>query len=396
MEKKNIAIIIQKLCGGGAERTAANLSILLSRNYNVHLIVFDGRNIKYPYAGILHDLSLYPSKYKIGQVITLSRRVVAIKRIKRKYNITSSISFMNGANIVNILSNCGEKIITSVRIQMSVAMANKSCIIKKIRSIEMFLIAKKSNYIVALSQGVNDDLVENFGIDKNKVITIYNPCDGELLRKKAEIHFNDVDKMVEQSITTMGRLINQKGQWHLIRAFTRVVEIEPHAKLYILGEGPLEGYLKDLTYSLNLKNNVEFLGYVEAPHAFIMKSKVFVFPSLYEGLGNVLLEAMACGTPCIASDCYSGPREIIEPGTKVSGKLPGVLFGQYGILTSVGEKKEVAAQKPLSKDEYELAEAILKVLLDKKCREHYSEMSLIRSKDFLPKVIERQWHALLG
>lgn len=393
MDKKSIAIIIQKLNGGGAERTASNLSLFFCEKYDVHLIVFDGREIKYPYEGTLHDLKLYPAGNKIGQISTLFRRARAVKKIKRECKVVASISLMDGANVVNVLSSTGEKIITSVRIQMSKSRF-KSGLKKIINKKKMTWIGKRSEYVVALSQGVNDDLVNNFGINKEKVVTIYNPCDGEMLKKKAEVHQKDAKQMVDLCITTMGRFTEQKGQWHLIRAFSEVVKELPEAKLYILGDGPLEEKLKTLTKDLGLEDNVVFLGFVEAPHAYIMNSKAFVFPSLFEGLGNVLLEAMACGTPCIATDCYSGPREIIAPGTKVVEQLDKIEEGAYGILTSVGKEVIFSATEPITIDEEQLAIAIKKVLTNEEYRKELSELSIKRSKDFLPDVVTEQWNAL--
>ena len=164
---------------------------------------------------------------------------------------------------------------------------------------------------------------------------------------------------MEYSVSTMGRLTEQKGQWHLIRAFKKVVEEIPDAKLYIFGQGILEEKLKKLAADLNIANNVEFMGFVEAPHAYITKSKVFAFPSLYEGLGNVLLEAMACGVACVAADCYSGPREVMAPGTKVLENLDDVEYAEYGILVSVGNNEHCNPDDPLTKDEEQLSKAIV-------------------------------------
>ena len=75
---KKIAIIIQNLNGGGAERTAANLSLYFSEKYEVHLIVFDGRIISYPHGGMLHDLKVYPSKSKVQKAINVIRRVTML------------------------------------------------------------------------------------------------------------------------------------------------------------------------------------------------------------------------------------------------------------------------------------------------------------------------------
>ena len=392
--KKNVAIIIQKLHGGGAERTASNLSLLLCDKYNVHLIVFDGSEIKYPYAGKLHDLKMPPVSGSLGKLKNMMARVKAIKKRKTEEKIDVSISLMMGANLVNVLSKCGEKTITSVRNQMSLAVA-KTRAQKSLNEMQMRFIAKRSDNVVALSKGVEEDLINNFGVPKDKIVTIYNPCDGAMLRNKAIIHASEAAEMPEHSITTMGRLNPQKGQWHLIRALKEVVHDIPDAKLYILGEGGLEEKLKKLTNDLGLNDNVKFLGFVEAPHAYIMKSRIFVFPSRFEGLGNVLLEAMACDTPCIAADCHSGPREILAPSTSVKEQMDAIEFAEYGILVSVGDKEHFNANESLTKPEMQLAEAIKLMLSNDEIYRKYKQASQKRIKDFTPEKITKDWISLI-
>lgn len=392
--KRNIAIIVQKLNGGGAERTASNLSFLLANKYNVHLIVFDGRNIKYPYAGELHNLKLPPVNGKLGKIQNMMARIEEVKKIKKNCEIDAAISLMDGANLVNVLSKGKEKILTSIRIQMSQS-RNKDMITRVQTRVSMRQIAKKSDYVVALSKGVEKDLIDNYSIPKHKAVTIYNPCDGAMLKNRAMVHVADAAEMPVHSVTTMGRLDSQKGQWHLIRAFKKVISDIPDAQLYILGEGGLEEKLKKLTNDLGLNDNVKFLGFVEAPHAYIMKSRAFVFPSLFEGLGNVLLEAMACDTPCIASDCYSGPREIIAPGTSVKEQLDAIEFAEYGVLVSVGDKDHFNANDSLTEAEEQLAEAIKLLLTNDEMCKVYKQAAEKRIKDFTPEKITGDWVNLI-
>lgn len=386
--KENIAIIIRSLNSGGAERTASNLSVFLSGFYNVHMIVFDGSDIKYPVSGSLHDLKLKPSHF-----ITV-KQAQAVKEIKKKHDIKYSISFMDGANLVNVLSRHRDKTVTSVRIHMSSSRKTSKLLWIKTRA-KMSFISRKSDCIVAISRGVKDDLIDNFRVSSDKIKTIYNPCDAEMLRSLAEKKHGGALELNKNSITTMGRMMDQKGQWHLLRAMKKVLESVPDAFLYILGDGPLRSLLEDLINDLGLSDNVKLLGYVEAPHAYIAGSKVFVFPSLMEGLGNVLLEAMAFGVPCIASDCKSGPREIISPLTDVIEHLPSIEYAEYGVLTSVCGKGQKNAEEPLTKEEEQLAEAIVKLLTDEQLHKQYSEKSLERSKFFLPERIAGNWKNLI-
>lgn len=392
--KKNVLIISQKLYGGGAERTASNLSLFLQKEYNIHLAVFDGTDTKYPYGGQFHDLKCPARKGAFGKIFNICKRIHAINKIKRDENIAATISLLPPSNFINVLTRNSDRIITSIRIQTSKSRFDN--VSSKIWTKQtMKFVNNRSDYIVALSKGVEKDLVDNFGANKNKVVTIYNPCDGEMLKEKALVHLADAKKMPEHSITTMGRFTEQKGQWHLIRALVEVKKSIPDIKLYVLGDGPLKERLEGLTKELHLEENVEFLGFVEAPHAYIMKSKVFVFPSLYEGLGNVLLEAMACGTPCISTDCYSGPREILAPGTDVREKLKEIEYAQFGVLTSVGDKGPFEADTPVTVPEKQMADAIIELLVNDKKRKKYHQAALERIKDFSPESITKDWMRLI-
>ena len=106
----------------------------------------------------------------------------------------------------------------------------------------------------------------------------------------------------------------QKDHESLIRAFKIFNEYYNNYKLIIIGHGNLEEKLKHLVSSLNLKNKVIFTGWVKNPRSYLKKSKLFVLSSLYEGLGNVLIDAINYDTPCIATNCRSGPKEILKEG----------------------------------------------------------------------------------
>ncbi len=387
---KNIAIIITKLNGGGAERCASNLSIELSKKYNVKLIVFDATNITYPYDGELIDLNVKDSRGMLNKVIGVFKRVKKVRVIKKKHKIDCAISLLDGPNIVNVLSSCGEKTIVSVRNMLShepMSALRKKLI--KYASIH-------SDTTVSLSEMVKYDLVNYFGISKDKITTIYNHCDAELLRKLSEDSPSDI-KIDPNKINfvTMGRLNKQKGQWHLIRAFQNVLEEIPNAHLYIMGEGELEQQLKNLISELHLENSITMTGYIKNPHGLYNQCEIFVFPSLFEGLGNVLLEALAFDMPIISSDCEAGPREILAPNTDLQTKATNMELAEYGVLVPVCDGEHCNSTDPLTKQEKCMANAMIYLHRNTEIRNAYQNKAKDRMKMFDKQLIMREWEKVI-
>lgn len=383
---ENIAIIITKLNGGGAERCASNLSVELSRKYNVFLIVFDGRNITYPYKGTLIDLKIADSGNFFTRSVNVLRRASAVRKIKKKYNIKCSISLLDGPNIVNVLSKRGEKTIVSIRNKLS--SENVGALRKKL----IVFSSMHSDLTVCLSKMVEKDMKEYFGIPENKLTCIYNHVDSELLKSLAQSSEKpDFIKEGRRYIATMGRLNMQKGQWHLIRLFKKVSETFKDTDLIILGEGELKEKLQNLASELGIKDRVIFTGYIKNPHSVLKYCDVFAFPSLFEGLGNVLLEALAFGMPIVSTDCIAGPREILAPQTDLNSKIKKAEYDEFGVLTPEFDKGEFNSLDPLTDSENAMAEAILNLLSDDKLRESYKSKAVKRADFFNKESVIGQW-----
>ena len=391
---KNIAILITKLTGGGAERAAANLSIELSAFYNVKIIVFDGENQTYSHGGELIDLKLPPRESRIGKLVNIVKRVVALKKIKKKYNIEHSISFLDGPNLINVLSKRNEKTIVSVRNFMSLS-KKKNYFLTKILT---KFILKRADKIVAVAKAIEIDLIKNYSANEHKTLTINNYCDEKRLMDLAnQKDTSNIINMDEDNkyIVTAGRLTQQKGHWHLIRAYKRVVEKVPNSKLIILGEGVYKNKLIKLSRDLGLENNIIMPGYINNPHKIISKSHVFAFPSLYEGFSNALLEAMACKIAIVTSDCDSGSREIIAPDTPFDKKTKEIEFARFGIITPVCDYNQFNAEVPLTREEKILSNALIEMLTNESLRTYYAKNSRNRLKDFSPQIITERWRTII-
>ena len=131
----------------------------------------------------------------------------------------------------------------------------------------------------------------------------------------------------------------------------------------------MEKDLRDLAKKLGLENDIFFLGWQKNPFKFLSRAKVFVLSSLWEGLPNTLIEALACGCPAVSTDCPSGPNEIIENG-------------KSGILVTL-------------KDEKALAQAMIKILSDSSFSQELIKNGKKRAEDFSLKNIINQYERII-
>ena len=387
--KKNLAIITTKLTDGGAERVAAILSSCISSQYETYIIVYNDEKLDYPYKGNLISLDSKPAYNFFSKIYNFVYRIYKIRRIKRKYKIQTSISFMEGPNIINIFSKCEDKIIISVHTFISRRSSNYWGIYKKL--IRMFY--NRADTIITVSKAVKEDLSGNFGINREKVKVIYNMIDVDMVQRLAyeEIEEKHMEIFETTVIVNVGRLIKVKGQWHLIRAFKKVKENIPDIKLLIIGKGELEDYLVDLASKLDLEKDVYFLGFQTNPFKYISRSKIFAISSICEGLGNALIEGMASGLPIISTDCKSGPREILAPDTDMNTELKAIQYAEYGILTPACDEIYYDENVPLTKEETILADSMIMLAQRDDLKEKYSKLSKIRAKDFNIDEILPMW-----
>ena len=369
-----IGLLITKLNGGGAERTAANLSSLFDEyGEEVYLITFDGSNITYPYKGKLIDLSLGINKNVFDAIKKNIKRIIKVKKIKKKYNLDVCISFLDTPNLVNVLSGGKCKKIVSIRNYLSL---EKPSFIRK-QLIRFSSI--RADKTVCISKNGEYDMRNFFKIKEKKLCTIYNPVDIKSLLTIEEDYTFDKEFSDYFNIVTMGRLTYQKGQWNLIYAIKDIVVQYPKVRLYILGDGELKNELEELVKKLELEEHVFFLGFISNAHKFLRQCDLFVLTSLFEGLGNVLLEAMALGLPVISTDCKSGPREIIAPNSNIKSVCENIDVERFGILVKqFSKEKNIVDNDSL----VYIKQAIEMFYLDKKLREKYTTKSKMRANDF--------------
>ena len=188
----------------------------------------------------------------------------------------------------------------------------------------------KADHIVTVSDGVADNATLKLGIPRERISRIHNPADIaeiELLARAVPDHpwMSDDDPPI---ILSAGRLARVKDFPSLLRAFRRVSR-NRQVRLIILGEGNWRKRLEKMIRKMDMETIVSLPGWVSNPYAFMSRASMFVLSSKFEGLGNVLIEALACGCPCVSTNCPAGPAEILDNG-------------RFGPLVPVGNDSALA------------------------------------------------------
>ena len=169
--------------------------------------------------------------------------------------------------------------------------------------------------VVAVSNGVGDSVRRETGVGPDKLVTIYNPVvppELDHLKSRASGHPWLADNG-PPVVLACGRLTEVKDFPVLIKAFAKLAEQRP-CRLIILGEGRQRKPLEDLAAALGLREKVSLPGWTDNPYAFMSRAALFVLSSRSEGLPTVLIEALACGCPCVSTNCPTGPTEILQGG----------------------------------------------------------------------------------
>lgn len=223
------------------------------------------------------------------------------------------------------LSRTPVRVFLSVHENVSVGSAGMPGRKQRQRFAAMRRLYPRCDGVIAVSEGVAQDLVMEIGLPASLVEIIYNPAvDAALLEKAREPvehpWFQEGELPV---ILGVGRLEKQKDFPTLLRAFAALQAHRP-SRLVVLGEGRERAALEALAAELGIAERVALPGHVDNPFAYMSRSALFVLSSAWEGFGNVLAEAMAVGTPVVSTDCPSGPREIL-------------VDGHYGPLVPVGD-----------------------------------------------------------
>ena len=359
-----VLVLHGHLSMGGEERVLLSvLKNLVELNYDVDLLItwnhgennlFENEipkkvNYKFLFDNYNGKNKLIKEIYRIRAKATYLKKVEKIIK-EKKYDVVIDYS----SNLLKY-NNFDIKMPVFAWIHFSLTFGEKLSADKIEKYKKQY---KKYDKILAICDTMRHEFVEILGMEKNKVELVYNPIDLEAIRKKAETIDKKYENYLKQDyFLQVSRLTEQKQPEHLVDIYYKLKQQGIKEKLYFIGNGEKIELIKQKIREYNLENDVVLLGQIENPYPFFKNAKLFVHTAKYEGLPTVLLESLTLGTPVVAYDCPTGPKDILGQNS------------EYGKLIPLNDKDTFV------KEVYELMKN------DEKY-ENYRKISLVRADDF--------------
>jgi glycosyltransferase involved in cell wall biosynthesis len=329
MKKKSLAIYLPSLASGGAERLHIGLApTFLATGWDVTFVLQHATGAFLP-------------------MVPKEARVVALNRGRTLSSLPPLVRFLKQERPDILLSNLGHNNIIAIWATL-LARTNTRAIVSQHSALsaecnharnwqyrvlpwfyKMFL--PFAHGIICVSQGVATDLTQTAGIKPESISIIHNPVIFHDFADKLNTPVDHpwlADKRAPV-VLAVGRLQAQKDFTTLISAFALLAK-KRDIRLIVLGEGDQHAELSKHAQNLGVGDRVDLPGFITNPLPYMRAANVLVMSSLYEGFGNVLVEALACGTPVVSTDCQHGPVEVLE-------------HGRYGQIVAVGDPEGMAA-----------------------------------------------------
>jgi len=313
-QRPDVAILVSFSGEGGVERMVLNLVNALAEegsHIDLLLIKSDSRHLD----------RIHPSVKRIdlgaGHTAT---SLPSLVRYLRKVHPPCLLAAKDRAGRLAVVARAlagaaGTRLALRLGTNLTAALAHKSLWRRVLRRLPIRLLYPRIETIIAVSEGVRQDTLAVSGVDPRRVVVVRNPVITRTLLEASTAP--SPHPWLSQAGTPVvlgaGRLTLQKDFPTLLRAFAKLREKRP-CRLIILGEGRQRQALLELGRELGISKDLALPGFTPNPHAYMGRADLFVLSSRWEGSPNVLTEAMALGTPVVATDCPSGPAELLEQG----------------------------------------------------------------------------------
>ena len=343
--RQRVCFVIPSLAGGGAERVAVQvLNALDQSRWDRSLFLFERAG---PFlADVSPDITLESADVasRIGQWRALRRFI----RKARPDVVVAFLSYWSALTATRA-AGVGAKVVFAIGTPVGAFLSDRDYRWSQPWNRRVFTTVMRTacalaDRIIATSSGVADDLIESVGSTAARIRVVHNPVDVTEVASAAREPIDSADEARWQRpvIVAAGRLAEAKNYALLIEAFA-ILRRRSVATLFILGTGDEEANLRSRIASHGLVDSVHLCGFRRNPWSYMARADVFALTSRYEGFGNVLVEAMACGVPVVATRS-AGTLEVITPGAD------GLVVDQHepaafaSALASVIDNSELRAQ----------------------------------------------------
>jgi N-acetylgalactosamine-N,N'-diacetylbacillosaminyl-diphospho-undecaprenol 4-alpha-N-acetylgalactosaminyltransferase len=355
---RKILLVINSLEGGGAEQvmcTLASALVATKEHWAVTLATLDrGKDMYAPSPRV--------ARIRLDSRGRLLNGIHALLRLMRQDRPDVILSFLTRANCAAIACSRLLRIPCIISERVHTTSHFSSSGVRNLSKLAVRHLYPHADRVIAVSQGVADDLVRNYGVAADQVVTIHNPIDMDRIEHAAQAEPSIL--LPANCIVAVGRLAPNKNFSMLLRSYARA---NVDGALAILGEGPERSGLAALAAELGIADRVHMPGFTANPHAIVGRASFYVSSSNAEGFPNAMLEAMCVGQPVVATDCDSGPSEILQ-GLAGARKVSTLTQAAFGVLVPVDDEHAMSAA--------------LRFMADPKIRARFAVAARRRARDF--------------